>query len=390
MMSKSSSYPTTRRAAHLPQAPLPDQEALRRLVPLLPVELDFTEYSRSHERGERSEKLPYGLDELPQGWSLHIPRTRYERGPTRLARLLIQRLAGADIVGAFQRLPDLLTADVIYAHTELEYLGAAFWLKLRRRTRPLLVGQTIWLLDSRETWGRARRQWLRWALSRVDLFVYNALPNYNAGRTLLPDAKHSYIPFGAAPVFGTFARHESTDTGALPLILAVGNDRSRDWETFRQAVTSLPEPVQVRVATRAAGAIWPDWIDVSPTTSLAELAELYQRAACVVIPVAANLHASGITVALEAASVGAPIVASKTGGLDSYFAESEAYFVPVGEPEALKETILRILRDPDAAAAVTRRARERVEADELVTSGYWRRVLAEVDRVSPPRRKGSR
>lgn len=65
---------------------------------------------------------------------------------------------------------------------------------------------------------------------------------------------------------------------------------------------------------------------------------LYRWADIVVVPMRENRF-SGITVALEATANGKPVVASRTGGVPTYFGEDAVRYVPPGDPAALRDAL---------------------------------------------------
>jgi glycosyltransferase involved in cell wall biosynthesis len=346
----------------------------RTLTPLLALELDFATYSELFDDGRAPDRFPYGLEKLPEGWQLRYPSTSTRRPLVEVVRRALRRFSEVDVIGALQRWRYIWNADVIYAHCEADYLAAAFLLRITRRRRPILVGHTIWLFAD---WHRlaARKRWfLHWMMARVDLFVYNAAPNCDLGSAIFPAGIHEYIPFGVSPIFRAAAPWCGRRDG-VPLILAVGNDRSRDWDVLAEALADLPVAADVRLATHRR----PPRLNravVRPTADIAELSELYRTASCLVVTSKPNSHAGGITTLLEGATIGVPVVATDTGGLSSYFHRSEVAFVPPGDPAALRAEILRLLDNQIDAQAMAERAKARVQQAGYINDVYWNRVVA--------------
>lgn len=332
-------------------------------------------YAGKHVAGLVPDRLPYGVEHAPPGWTFEVadvptpPRLRH------LSEVLGARL-GFDLVHALLNWRALRSAEVVYCHTEVEYLAAAavLWPRTRRR-RPLLVGQTIWLFRRFGALSRPRRLVYSILLRRVDLFVANARPNLDLGRAIAPRSSHRYVPFGVSRAFGVHR-----DPGeSMPDVLGVGNDRARDWRTFAGALEG--SAWSARVASRFGVEV--DGVDVSrPTSSLDELLGAYAGAGVVVVSLFDNAHASGITTVLEAVAAGAPVVATRTGGLDDYFDEDEVALVPVGDVPALREAIRRALADRSSARLQAGRARERMDREEYWNDAYWRRVTAAVTEVA--------
>ena len=78
-----------------------------------------------------------------------------------------------------------------------------------------------------------------------------------------------------------------------------------------------------------------------------------------------------ITSALDAASVGVPIIASRTGGIPTYFDEDAVFFVPVGDHLAMREAALSSTVAERLAKA--ERARHRFNVLDYSTHGLMRR-----------------
>jgi glycosyltransferase involved in cell wall biosynthesis len=82
----------------------------------------------------------------------------------------------------------------------------------------------------------------------------------------------------------------------------------------------------------------------------------------VVVPTRPNLHASGMTVALEALATARPVVATDTPGMHQYVSEGRTgYLVPPEDPAELALTLLRLLDDPARAAELGQNGRVEVE-----------------------------
>ena len=347
----------------------------RTLNPLLSLDLDFYDYSRQFTQGKTPDFFPYGLEKLPQGWQLHYASTYKRTRWLEFSRRTFRRITGIDIIGAIQRRRYIRNADVIYAHTEVDYLAAALLLRITKQRRPILVGHTIWLFAEWHTLAPWKRWLLHFALARVDLFIYNAMPNCDLGRRIFPEGIHEYVPFGISTVFKDAEPWRGRTRDRVPLILAVGNDRSRDWSALVKALAGLPIAADIRIATHRRPPVQLHHGVVRPTADIAELCELYRTAACLIIASKPNTHAGGITTLLEGASIGVPAVATDTGGLSSYFDKTQVAFVPPGKPLALQAEILRLVNNLADAKAMGERARDRVSQAGYTNDLYWTRVV---------------
>ncbi len=149
----------------------------RTLTPLLPVDLDFRAYARSYDAGLTPDRFPYGLETLPEGWSLAHQPPRLRNRVVDVARRGVRRLLDADLVGALQRWRSIRDADVIYSHSEADYLGAALLLSCAASRNPSSSATPSGCSPTGSSSPAWKRRFLRWVMSRVDLFVYNAEPN---------------------------------------------------------------------------------------------------------------------------------------------------------------------------------------------------------------------
>jgi glycosyltransferase involved in cell wall biosynthesis len=109
---------------------------------------------------------------------------------------------------------------------------------------------------------------------------------------------------------------------------------------------------------------------ITQARSVTATAESFAWADVVCLPLRANLHASGITVVLEAAAWSVPCVVTDTGGLDAYFTADEVSYVPVGCSAETWLAGLRALREPEPAARLVAAMRARVAADDYSGSGF--------------------
>ncbi|NKR59445.1 glycosyltransferase [Rhodococcus hoagii] len=87
-----------------------------------------------------------------------------------------------------------------------------------------------------------------------------------------------------------------------------------------------------------------------PRLSHREIRDLYRSASVIVVPTRHNEHFSGMTVALEAMSVGRPVVLSDTPGASDYVRPGvDGFLVPPGDVVGFAHRVVELLRDPEAA-----------------------------------------
>ena len=146
----------------------------------------------------------------------------------------------------------------------------------------------------------------------------------------------------------------------------------RDWQTLLSALAGAqgfelriaPSKAKIRLGSGMTN------VTVAPARSEAEVRALYDWADIVVMPLRPNLHASGITVILEAIVLGIPIVCTDAGGLRDYFPGGEICFVPPCDPHALREAVKSLAGDEERHLEMAVAAQRRVIAGGLTTQGY--------------------
>ena len=305
--------------------------------------------------------------------SLSYSRDYPEGSALRTIRRGLKALLGCDLVHTFRNRRALLEADVIWTHTEREYLSVALLLMLKRRPhRPLLLAQSVWLLDIWESLGVFKRVIFKRLLSQANLVT--TLTHDNAAL-----AKKFWNREATVVLYGI-----STDDFPLrpvsewhphePLrVAAIGNDRDRDWQTFMAAFEN-DKRFSARLATQRK-VTRPDRADnivVAPVSGLAEQRALYEWADVIVVPLHPNHHASGITVLLEAVMAGKAVVATGIGGLSDYFSDDAVSYVPVHDAQSLRETVAALGADPEGTTARIRRAQRELVSKDLTTRGFAR------------------
>ena len=90
-----------------------------------------------------NERLAYGYYRAAgDGWSVEYSRDADEGRYTRLGRLILRKALGFDIVHAWRNKRQLLSADIVWTHTELEGLAALLLVRtFGQADRPKLQGE---------------------------------------------------------------------------------------------------------------------------------------------------------------------------------------------------------------------------------------------------------
>jgi glycosyltransferase involved in cell wall biosynthesis len=351
-------------------------------------------WSEAWAKGE----MPGILDKLPYGY-YHAADDHYqifysedanEGRITRFLRLALRRALGFDLLHAWRNRVGLHEADIVWTHTELEHLGVLLlWCLTNPASRPKLIAQSVWLYDR---WSQfsAPKKWLyKTLLTKADILTVLSPDNLVRARELFPNTPVEFIRFGidSGSIMPAVRR-----TRHMPLrVLSLGRDMHRDWDTLIQAIKPCGDWHLRIAATQNAPrlAAKSDRIELINATTAREVFDLYAWADIVVLPLHANMHASGITVLAEAALSGVPVIASDTGGLRSYFSGREVKYVPVGDFLALRHGIRALADDDDLRFRLACAAQERILSDDLSSKAYARRHREISDRLLFPSEQAS-
>ncbi len=285
-----------------------------RVVILLGYDQDPVRWRSRFDAGRTLDVTPYGYELAEQWCEVTWARSHPESAFTRRVRLRAMRLLGFDLVHAWRNRRLLRAADVVWAHTEREHLAVAA-LPLPRPQR--VVAQSVWLWDEWSSYSRRRQRRTARLLHRLRVEYTLSPANAQASTQRVTGRRVQFLPFGTQ-VAGTAAPADVV-AERPPLVLAPGNDVHRDWPLLMEVARALPD-VHFRVATNRASALaldWPANASVGPADA-DELRELYAGCAAVAVPLRPNLHASGVTVCLEAIGAGRPLVVTDVGGVGVY------------------------------------------------------------------------
>jgi glycosyltransferase involved in cell wall biosynthesis len=173
---------------------------------------------------------------------------------------------------------------------------------------------------------------------------------------------------GAVTAAGRFQRSGRASEDGRPLVLAVGRlAPQKDFAVLIAAARAwqsrTPKP---RLVIAGAGPLESDLrsqaaaqsVDVEFPGRVGDVPELLQRADVFVVP---SRWEGQPLVLQEALRAGAPIVATRTGGIPDLTGDDAALLVPPGDPAALAEAIARVLTDPALSIRLRASATQRAE-----------------------------
>jgi glycosyltransferase involved in cell wall biosynthesis len=290
----------------------------------------------------------------------------------RLWRLGIRAILGFDLLHAWSNREGIFAADVVWTHTESQSLAVLLLARLRpaNSKRVAVIAQTVWVMDSWESYLWPRRAFYRWLLRHADMLTFLSPSAAAKAQKIFPDRRVEFIKYGirADQSLATIHREKH-----LPIrVLSMGTDRHRDWPTLVAAIKNDPRYMLRALTGAKIDHLLANVANVTKERAKTntELMAMLNWADVVVVPLVDNLHASGITVIEEAVLCGIPVIATDVGGLRSYFPEDEINYAPPGDPKALRAVIDGLMSDAEARQQTAKRALARMKSGDLNSRSF--------------------
>lgn len=340
-----------------------------------PVGVDFLtsanidDWHSRYKLGLIDRAWPYGIDELPsRGVDVNARTT-----PQGLRALVTARV-GRRIARSPER--TTMAWDEITATRHFVAYGQS----------PSLTG-AIWLTDWALLAGvSAKAELVRRMLRGTDcVWTLSEAQAELVRQYLGPRTPVVPIRFGIDSE--TFS-YEEFPQGSM-LVLSVGNDKDRNpVEVLRvaRAVRRVLPAARFVIQTANAGFGSEEGISVVPRLSAAEMSDLYKRCSVVLICTRPNTHVSGMTVALEAMSVGRPVVMSNTIGASEYVESGRTGVLFESQSTAAAASaVVSLLKDTaqsEEMGLAGRAAVERSFTTSHLADGLANLIHSQVPRVS--------
>lgn len=347
----------------------------RRIYVHLRHGLDADAYRERYLQGLEPDPTPYGFHLAEaEGYTLTFSKDHPADARSRVRLALIRRL-GIDVVHAWRNRRAIARADCVWTMVDTDALAVAMLFLLRLAPRRPLIGNVVWLFDRWDGLQPWRQRLMRRLLGFFSLLTVHSERYLPLARALAPTTRSELMYFGISTDTFPVAPPERDDRDGPIRIVAAGNDRTRDWATLieafgndsRFALTILCRWLDRDVAAGVSN------LHVPERPTVADMRALYRDASFLAVPMHENLY-SGITVALEAAAIGKPLLGSATGGLATYFDDDQMIVAPAGNAAALREAALAT--GPDERLAVARRAQVRFLERDYSQAGMMRRYAA--------------
>lgn len=251
--------------------------------------------------------------------------------------------------------------DAVVSYYERVALPFALLQRVLNSNTPHIL-MTTWLSSKEKVWFLKK---VHFSLAKILTWSSNQR-DYAVHKIGIPPNKIRLLKRGVDQRFWR-DMHVKTD-----MICSAGMEM-RDYPTLVSALKSLDIPCHIAVAEEARGQIYEtvqrlktiEDIDANITIgrkSILEMRELYARSRFVVVPLLQTDTDNGLTVILEAMSMGKAVICSKVEGqIDVIQDGVTGIFVPQGNPEALRNAILDLWENPEKANRIGKAARKYVE-----------------------------
>ena len=339
---------------------------------------DIHHWKRLRDAGKLvgiNDEKPYGYDRAEKmGCEVEYSIRRRDGKLYNFFRLAVRAVLGFDYLYARQSKEQMLKADVVWTHTEAQFLAVAliFAMRGKNKPRPKLLGQAVWLYDRWPKIDPIRKAFYRRLIKHVDYLTVHSPVNRKVAAELFPGKPVDLVKYGI-PVRDLQTPEKRQRSPHR--LLCVGNDRHRDWQTVIEAFGNQPG-IEVKIlSTKTNPDIAKDAsnVEVRGVHSNEEMQAERDAASLMILPLKPNLHVSGSTTLQEAALFGIPIVATKTGGLEAYLGDDAVSYVPPGDAAALRKAAMDLLNDPDKALQQAQNAQKPIIAGEWGADAFVER-----------------
>jgi len=321
-----------------------------------------------------NDPYPYGYQRASDmGCNVIFSKNYCKNYFCKFMKIFLRVLLGFDYIHARNNKNEIYKADVVWTHTETQFLGICLLFLLNgQKKRPKLIGQSVWLIDKWHKLLPVHRWFYRKLLNEVDLLTFHSSVNSTRAKQLFPNIKIEQVLFGIP----SDDANEIIIKNSNPIkVLSLGNDKHRDWDYLIKALGNQQniEVLIISQKLKAKSVAAYSNIKVVKVTHNDELITHFKHSSVMLVPLKPNMHASGITVIQEAALMGLPIIATDTGGLKDYFDETCIKYVNASDAADILNAVQMLGKDTDTMTKFAKNAQARMKSSEMGCDAYIKR-----------------
>jgi glycosyltransferase involved in cell wall biosynthesis len=335
----------------------------------------YASHLARYQAGEEADRSPYSFHRAEDlGFTVILSEDANNPALSFLSRLS-RKILGFDIPHALANRGRLRRSDVVWTLTEREALGIAALFLLRLAPRRPIIASSVWVVNDWSRIGVLRKFLYRRLGAYFTHLTVQSAACLPLARSIFGKSSVELMYFGINTKTFPITSPRSREGRGPISIFAGGIDQTRDWNTLLKAFGN-DDRFDVNIYCRWLGdEIAANYRNVTSfrAMSIESFVDKIRRADFVVIPMFENLYA-GITLALNSASLGTPVIATRTGGVPTYFDESDVFYVGVDQPDEMRDVALRT--DSADAADRARAAQRRFVERNYTSDGLMRQYAA--------------
>ena len=256
--------------------------------------------------------------------------------------------------------------DAAMISSDVEALVFAFVRAMPSAAQPRLVFVPfIFTQRASASVNRARLLYYRFVMRRVSCAICHSVLEVARYQKLFAGCgtQFVFVPWGGyVPSAAEIeAKAPAPPSDGVSRVVSAGRS-GRDYPTLAKAVKDLPCRLTIicNAAASLDGVAASDKIDILQDTFGMDYLAWLMRADVVAVPLRVEDISAGQMVMIQAMALGRPLVVTRTPTVGDYLQhEDTALLVPRGDAPAMAAAIRRLLDDPEAAAALGRRAKAR-------------------------------
>jgi len=319
---------------------------------------DFSQWRKLHSEGHTPSALPYGVDVLERhGWSLSSAGRADHPAVVKL-RNVVEHRTGMTVEQPVRSIRGIAKSDLVLTLLEREAFLPGLvkgWRVPPFSKRPLVIW-SCWLADDLMRADTERRRWLIRRIQSADLIAHLSRHETEVFTSLgIHEDRLFTMTYGVSHDYYTPQSHERDIS-----ILAVGQDRGRDYGTLIEAVRDTRLTLDIVCKPdNLRGITLPENVRYHGTVPIPTYRRLLSRANVVAVPTTEMAYPTGSSVALEAASSGCAVVVTGTRAMRDFFEDNRsARFVGEADIHGWRIVLQELTDDPRQVARLGEKGRE--------------------------------